>query len=94
MQIAQKNRAYIVQLFFKKPLDILYKVCYNIITKGKQQRRQRPRAERTVHTMEEYGYTLEDIEQGEIKPYTAEQRDIIDEMNADIKALAAELGLN
>ena len=42
-------------------------------------------------TMEEYGYTLEDIEQGEIKPYTAEQREIIDDMNAEIKALAAEL---
>lgn len=41
--------------------------------------------------MEEYGYTLEDIEQDEIKPYTAEQREIIDEMNAEIKNLAAEL---
>lgn len=41
--------------------------------------------------MEEYGYTLDEIEQGEIKPYTAEQREIIDEMNAEIKALADEL---
>lgn len=41
--------------------------------------------------MEEYGYTLEDIEQGELKPYTTEQREIIDDMNAEIKALAAEL---
>ena len=41
--------------------------------------------------MEEYGYTLDEIEQGELKPYTAEQREIIDEMNAEIKVLAAEL---
>ena len=41
--------------------------------------------------MEEYGYTLDEIEQGEIKPYTAEQRELIDEMNAEIKNLAAEL---
>ena len=43
------------------------------------------------NTMEEYGYTLDEIEQDEIKPYTAEQREIIDDMNAEIKALAAEL---
>lgn len=41
--------------------------------------------------MEEYGYTLDEIEQGEIKPYTTEQRELIDEMNSEIKALAAEL---
>ena len=41
--------------------------------------------------MEEYGYTLDEIEQDEIKPYTTEQRELIDEMNAEIKALAAEL---
>ena len=41
--------------------------------------------------MEEYGYTLDEIEQDEIKPYTTEQRELIDEMNAEIKALADEL---
>ena len=33
-------------------------------------------------------------EQYEIKPYTAEQQELIDDINNDIRQLAKELGLN
>ena len=90
MQIAQKKRAYIVQLFLKNPLT--YYVKYAIIELQKENNSGgNAHEQKGPDTMEEYGYTLDEIEQDEIKPYTAEQREIIDEMNAEIKALAAEL---
>lgn len=90
MQIAQKKRAYIVQLFLKKTLT--YSAEYAIIKSQKENNSGgNAHEQKGPNTMEEYGYTLDEIEQDEIKPYTAEQREIIDEMNADIKALAAEL---
>ena len=90
MQIAQKKRAYIVQLFLKNLLT--YSVKYGIIKSQKENNSGgNAHEQKGPDTMEEYGYTLDDIEQDEIKPYTAEQREIIDEMNAEIKSLAAEL---
>ena len=90
MQIAQKKHAYIVQLFLKNPLT--YSVKYAIIKSQKENNSGgNAHEQKGPDTMEEYGYTLDEIEQDEIKPYTAEQREIIDEMNADIKALADEL---
>ena len=89
MQIAQKNRAYIVQLFLKNPLT--YSVKYGIIKPQKENSGGNAHEQKGPDTMEEYGYTLDEIEQDELKPYTAEQRELIDEMNAELKALAAEL---
>lgn len=85
----KKTRVYCAT-FLKKTLT--YSVKYDIIKSQKENDSGgNAHEQKGPDTMEEYGYTLDEIEQDEIKPYTAEQREIIDEMNADIKALAAEL---
>ena len=79
-----------MQLFLKNPLT--YTLVYGIIKSQKENNSGgNAHEQKGLDKMEEYGYTLDEIEQGELKPYTAEQREIIDEMNAEIKALAAEL---
>lgn len=79
-----------MQYFFKNLLTYLRNY---VIIKSQKENNSGGNAheQKGLDKMEEYGYTLDDIEQGELKPYTAEQREIIDEMNAEIKNLAAEL---